>query len=271
MKIALAGDRRMIFAAEAFCRDGAECALLTSSVAPGRPYEQSDDLRECFYGADAVIMPNPPYKNGFLNAPLCEKRYTRAETGSLFGAATVLCPGEKYDYAADEGFLKENARLTAECALGLIITGTDGTLRGMNAVVAGAGRIGSELARLLKLAGASVCVLARGSAAREEAAAKEFCAAGFDECEAPLESAGVLANTVPCRVFSGRALSLLPPGALYIELASAPGGADRAEVEACGAVYLPAPGLPGRFAPRAAGEAVWRAAKSILAERRMLL
>ena len=49
-------------------------------------------------------------------------------------------------------------------------------------------------------------------------------------------------------------LRRLPPEALVVELASAPGGCDAAVAEAMGLRYRNAPGLPGKAAPRTAGE-----------------
>ncbi|MBR5746353.1 MAG: dipicolinate synthase subunit A, partial [Clostridia bacterium] len=85
-----------------------------------------------------------------------------------------------------------------------------------------------------------------------------------------LTGAGALFNTVPRRVFRRGALSALPQGAKYVELASAPGGAAREDVVYCGGEYIAAPGLPGQYAPVSAGEALFRCIKGVLRERGML-
>ena len=54
----------------------------------------------------------------------------------------------------------------------------------------------------------------------------------------------------------GSVLSRLQPGTLLIDLASAPGGVDREAAEKLGIRVIPALSLPGKVAPRAAGEII---------------
>ena len=51
---------------------------------------------------------------------------------------------------------------------------------------------------------------------------------------------------------------------ILLELASAPGGFDEALCRECGLTLLRAPGLPGKCAPKAAGEAIAGAVMRIL-------
>lgn len=69
-----------------------------------------------------------------------------------------------------------------------------------------------------------------------------------------LDGCEVVFNTVPAPVLPEELLRRLPPEALVVELASAPGGCDAAVAEAMGLRYRNAPGLPGKAAPRTAGE-----------------
>ena len=69
-----------------------------------------------------------------------------------------------------------------------------------------------------------------------------------------LDGCEVVFNTVPAAVLPRPLLQKLPPEALLVELASAPGCCDPAEAEALGLRYRAAPGLPGKAAPRTAGE-----------------
>ena len=64
-------------------------------------------------------------------------------------------------------------------------------------------------------------------------------------------------NTVPAPVFSSAQISMLRPDCPYIELASSPGGIapDAAKPVA----YIPAPGLPGKTAPKTAAAILFRA------------
>ena len=64
-------------------------------------------------------------------------------------------------------------------------------------------------------------------------------------------------NTVPAPVFSSAQIAMLRPDCPYIELASSPGGIvpDAAKP----AAYIPAPGLPGKTAPKTAAAILFRA------------
>ena len=64
-------------------------------------------------------------------------------------------------------------------------------------------------------------------------------------------------NTVPAPVFSSAQITLLRPDCPYIELASSPGGI--APNAAKPAAYIPAPGLPGKTAPKTAAAILFRA------------
>ena len=63
-------------------------------------------------------------------------------------------------------------------------------------------------------------------------------------------------NTVPAPVIGEELLSRQGPDTLLLELASAPGGIDRAAAEKRGLFLLDAPSLPGRFSPKASGELI---------------
>ena len=80
----------------------------------------------------------------------------------------------------------------------------------------------------------------------------------------------VIFNTVPAPVIGEELLSRQGPDTLLLELASAPGGIDRAAAEKRGLFLLDAPSLPGRFSPKASGELIKEAVYHMLQERRDL-
>ncbi len=151
-------------------------------------------------------------------------------------------------YYRDEIYVIENAALTAEGALELLMRRSNRAIAGMDVLVAGFGRIGRFLAGMLSSLGARVTVAARSAAARAEARARGYEA--VDITNIPSLFDGVV-NTIPAPVLEGDY-----GGALCIDLASAPGG------WATDTPVLKAPGLPGLYAPRAAAgvmaEAIYR-------------
>lgn len=162
-------------------------------------------------------------------------------TAKLHGANIV-------NYASDEEYLTRNADITAEGAVWLLMRELDRTISGRNVTVVGSGRIAKLLAEKLNALGASVTVACRSE--RERAM---FAILGMNA--APLENIGgtIIINTVPERVVD---LDNLRKGALLIELASKPGGFDQEEAEKRGMRVVAAPGLPAKYAPRSAAEAI---------------
>ena len=157
-------------------------------------------------------------------------------------------------YYQDEIYTIENAALTAEGALELLMRRSNRGLAGMEVLVAGFGRIGSFLAGMLASLGAHVTVAARSEAARAAARTRGYAAVDFDHIPPVFD--GVV-NTVPAPVLAGDY-----GGALCIDLASAPGG------WATDAPVLKAPGLPGLYAPRAAADVMAEAIYRVMEEEK---
>ena len=228
MKIAmLPGDARQDILSELLKADGYE----VFPYVPGIP-------------ADAYLFPLPTGNHPVLSA---------LPHNAL--ALTALAQG-RYphlrlrDYFAVESVQLVNAAITAETALTVAQAHRDRVLNGSNVLILGFGRIGQALAPRLKSLGAEVTVYARRPESRALARSMGCCAlpslpervAGFD----------LAFNTIPAQVFPAA------PDCLTIELASAPGGFRDA-----GGV-VPAPGLPGKLAPRSAAEALHDSVLEIL-------
>ena len=153
-------------------------------------------------------------------------------------------------YWRDPVYVIENAALTAEGAVELLMRRLPGAIRGAEALIVGYGRIGSMLADRLGLLGASVTVAARRPESRAEARARGHCS--VDITNVPNHFDAVV-NTVPAPILTGGF-----DGALCLDLASDPGGwLDNTPV-------LKAPGLPGHYAPKAAADAMAEAVYRVL-------
>ncbi len=152
----------------------------------------------------------------------------------------------------DERFLTENARVTAEGAL-RVVMGADGDdVYGKKCLVIGYGRIGRALTAMLRALGASATVAARSEQARCEAGD----AVAIEDMDALLPEFDVILNTAPAVLLTEKNLPLVRADARIIELASPPYGVD---FDAAGRlkkrVTLES-GLPARYAPKAAARAV---------------
>ena len=234
MKIALLpGDNRQEILGELLKTDGFEVL----PYAPGIP-------------ADAYLFPLPTGGHPVLSA---------LPHNAL--ALTALAQGHYphirlRDYFAAEAVQLRNAAITAEAALTVAQTHRDRVLLGSKVLVLGYGRIGQALAPRLRALGAEVTVYARRPEARMLAMNAGCCAlpalpervVGFD----------LVFNTVPAQVLPAA------PDCLTVELASAPGGFR----DARGVVS--ASGLPGKYAPRSAAEALHDSVKDILRREGLL-
>ena len=77
----------------------------------------------------------------------------------------------------------------------------------------------------------------------------------------------ILFNTVPVRLLTRTALSLLKPGTPVIDLASKPGGLDFQAASRLGVKAVWALGLPGDVAPVSSGEMIRDTIYNILPEQ----
>ncbi len=175
-------------------------------------------------------------------------------------AAAGFC---HYDLNRDEQFLRANAHTTAEGAIELALAMLPCTLKGTECLVVGFGRIGKALTGLLQGFGAKVTVSARR---REDLLVVEHLGLRSDTTGVWRHSLGryrCIFQTVPHPVFTAETVCHLRPDCLFLDLASAPYGADEEAIRLLGERYLRASGLPGKTAPQTAGrdwaDAIYRA------------
>lgn len=180
--------------------------------------------------------------------------------GGMLPADWIGC----YDYMKDEAFLYENARITAEGAIMLLGNATRGTLYGSDVGVIGMGRIAEHLCIMLGGIGARVTVYARRPEALARARALGACAVRFTHALPDCVSAhGMLCNTVPHVLMDAWRLDFVSRDTVLLELASAPGGFDMEAVRAKGLCFVDGQGIPGKYAPRAAGRLIAKYVASI--------
>ena len=181
------------------------------------------------------------------------------------GRAALEAQGVRVkDYYDDSLLQAANAVPTAEGAIAILMDRLPITVQGMNCLITGYGRIGTVLSNKLALLGARVTVSARKAADLGKISAMGLRAEHTGRYQAPLDQYDAIINTVPAAVFSEREYTQIKKDCLLLELASAPGGFAEALCRANGLQYVRAPGLPGRCAPKTAGEAIAQAIVRIL-------
>ena len=147
-----------------------------------------------------------------------------------------------------------NSIPTAEGALMIAIQKTARTIQGANVMVIGFGRVGTTTARLFHQVGARVTTAVRETG--KFARAKEMNLYPFymESLIDEIEHADVIINTVPAMILTKEILARMNPASIIIDLASEPGGTDFEAAEKAGIQAIHALSLPGKVAPKTAGE-----------------
>lgn len=260
----LGGDARQRYLSELL--SSAQFSVRTFGV-PGLP-DSAPSALEAASQADAVCLPTPAIASGAVTGL---PDLTPAQLLSALPPDTVVFGGglgtfrsllqrtgtPYYDMLQNPALALANASVTAEGAILLALQAMPITLQDADVLLTGFGRIGKSLARKLKALGANVTLTTRRLS---QFSTIEQLSCTPDETgvyRQPLSQYACIFNTVPAPVFSAEQIRSLSPGCVYIELASSPGGiAPDAEKPAA---YLPAPGLPGKTAPKTAAKLLFRA------------
>ena len=233
--------------------------------------------------AQTVVFAIPTYdKEGYLRTPSVPEKYTWGGCISRLAAGTLVFAGDitpemqkiaecyqirTVDLLNRPELAELSAIATAEGAVAIAMKEMSATLFGAECMVVGYGRCGSALARRLGALGAKVIATAR----RKEQLARIY-ADGFtpwptERLLEKLPGCEVVFNTVPAPVLGQAELERLDRGAVVIDLASEPGGIDRTAAESLGVPWIQALGLPGKVAPRTAGEHLQQVICDLLEEK----
>ena len=159
-----------------------------------------------------------------------------------------------------------NSIPSAEGAIQAAMESLPITIHGSRCAVLGFGRTGMTLARMLHALGARTLVVARNPAQLARAFEMGLDTASFAELPGVVAQADVIFNTVPALVLDEQVLRHARPDTLILDLASSPGGTDFEAARRLGLKARLLPGLPGKVAPRTAGEILARVVPRLLAD-----
>ena len=171
-----------------------------------------------------------------------------------------------FDYGEREDFMIANAIPTAEGTLELAMRETESTIRGSETLVLGFGRVARAVAALFHAAGARVRTAARRASDLASIAALGYEAVDIRALHGKLSGCGILVNTAPAPIMTAELLAELPKSCVVIDLASRPGGVDHTAAKQLGLKCVWALSLPGKVAPKAAGDAIWNTVRTMLRE-----
>ncbi len=289
----LAGDRRQLVTAE--CLSAAyECAVWGFAAVYGDEDEhylkntvRCADPESAVKCSDAVILPLPVSTDGIrLNCPLAVKNGNgelpdvrllalceKMPHGSILLGGMIPPVVKKYaaehgvtalDYYDSEELQIKNSVPTAEGAIAACIDTLPFTIAGMRAAVFGYGRVGRTLAGRLRALGADVFAVARSRKDLSNAACDGCVPVPLDEYRSfPLHCDAVF-NTIPHCIFDAALLKRIPRDTVLFELASSNSGVDLTAAGENGIRVIPLPSLPGKTAPRTAGEIICSVVRGML-------
>ena len=157
---------------------------------------------------------------------------------------------ERLDLLKDPYYLAQNAAITAEAALGLLLRELRCEIYRANILILGWGRIGKCLTHQLHHLDADVSVYARRDTDRAMLRALGYRPCTLEEVRGRLGRFHCVINTIPAAVLGTEDVKRIRADAVKMELASG--------VWLPGADVLLAHGLPARHKPEAAGALIAR-------------
>lgn len=157
-----------------------------------------------------------------------------------------------------------NSIPSAEGAIQMAMESTDITIHGSKSIVLGFGRCGFTLARTLAALGAKTSVAARKPRDLARISEMGLQPLTYQDLPGYLSEADIIFNTVPFLVLDRKLLEMTNSAVYICDMASAPGGVDFAAARELGRRAELAPGLPGKVAPRTAGQILARVIPNIM-------
>lgn len=276
----IGGDKRQLYCAKAFADDGMMVTLGGFDKLKSECDMKITSVYEAAVKSDFVVLSLPCVKAGRLNAPFSEKPIMLTDDlvavlknkkifcgmkDSLLKELPVLDSTLVFDYSTREEFAIQNAVSTAEGALEIAMREYEGTIAHSKILVCGYGRIGKVLSRMLCSMNADVTVSARKKS--------DLCWIETSLCNSietsqlhTLSQFDIVFNTIPTMVLDSKVLSRVAKNAIVIDLASYPGGVDFEACSRLGICSIHALSLPGKAAPKTAGETIKNTITNIIEE-----
>ncbi|MBQ6935157.1 MAG: hypothetical protein IJN49_01285 [Clostridia bacterium] len=178
---------------------------------------------------------------------------------------------EFYDYFLLDELAIFNAIPTAEGVVEILIKNLPITIHSMKCAVLGYGKVGKVLAATLNSLGADVTIFARKECDKADAFTKGYNFASFPSLKNTEYKFDALINTVPQKVLGREEMKNISSDCLFIEIASAPFGIDFQAAKEFAFDVIKANSLPGKVAPKTAGEIIGRSVLPILENKGLIL
>lgn len=267
----IGGDKRQLFLAKSISDSCYDVLLGGFDSLESYGSLSLCNVKKAISESDALIFPLPSIRtDGSLNTPfsnenilldgddieiILKKPVFTTMKNRFLKAYPRLSNGEIFDYGARDDFAILNALPTAEGAIECAMREYEGTISGSKCLVMGFGRIGKILAHKLVLLGANVTVSARKPSDLAYVKALGYNALNTENLRT-VKRFDIAFNTIPRLIFDRELLMNTDTNTLIIDLASLPGGVDFDTAEKLGIYAVRALSLPGKCAPKTAGEII---------------
>ncbi|MBE6748891.1 MAG: hypothetical protein E7557_06645 [Ruminococcaceae bacterium] len=240
-------------------------------------------LNEAINSAEYIILPLPFTKDRLtLNTPLFDGKVEIKDICTLLKKENIVIGGqlpesfketlqeaeiEYYDYFILDELAIFNAIPTAEGVVEILIKNLPITIHSMKCAILGYGRVSKVLAATLKALGAEVTVFARKERDKADAFTKGYKFESFASLKNNEYKFDALINTVPQKVLGREEMKNISSDCLFIEIASAPFGIDFQAAKEFAFDVIKANSLPGKVAPKTAGEIIGRSILPIIEKK----
>ena len=237
------GDERSAVCAELLAKSGTECAVFgLEKYNRCLSATKAVSLSDAVCGCDALVLPLPVMSDSAcVFSPLSDEKILLSDIAENLSDNTLIFAGnpqkcffsmldalkkenEVINYTHADAFAVAGSVPTAEGAVIEAINATQKTVSSSKILVVGCGRIGKQLALLLKSMNASVTVSARKPHDLAFICSNGMNAVKTEEIANIGKSFDVIFNTVPAMVFDEKALLGIVGKPVIIELASKPYG-----------------------------------------------
>ncbi len=271
----LGGDNRSLYLGEYLENQGFKVCYYAFNHT-----ECYNDLEEAVNASDIIILPLPFTKDRLtLNSPLFDEVVLISDIVALASSKKFILGGQLpksfceeldsrncpyCDYFLLDELAIYNAVPTAEGVVQVLIEQLPITIHEMKCAVLGYGRVGKILAATLASLGAEVTVFARKQSAFAEIYASGMKYKSFEALSTEDNSFDAVINTVPAKVLGSAELSRLNSECVLVEVASAPFGIDFQVAKERALQVVKASSLPGKVAPKTAGEIIGRSILPII-------
>lgn len=229
----------------------------------------SNSIEECITNADIIISAIPFSKDGVkINTPYSKEEINIEELFSKANGKTIIAGNitnkikelainknvQIIDILEQEELAILNAVSTAEGAIQIAISNIPQNLCGSNVLIMGFGRIGKILAKMLVGFGTNVSCEARKNSDLAWIKSYGYEPIDISNLKNNLSRFDIIFNTIPSIILDKEKLEQVKEEALIIDLASAPGGVDKEQVEKLNKKYILALALPGKISPESSAE-----------------